>query len=258
MPVSAEALGPKSGRDLLDAGAGEVLMPCIDTFEEAVGRAAAVNGPVTVHAPANRIGDPHDAVKLLAHHGLERVLAVSGNPGHGDGAHDLHEVIRIFRAHAIHVSVGAYPEDYFTRTSAAHRRKSALVLLDKQDAGAQRIITQASFDVDNMCRWGATLRRAGVTLPIHAGVMAEVPRKALISVLRNARAEIFSQRNLSAISRPNLDLIFRMLRSRLPDPKTFIERVAACDWMGPSDGFHVFAYGADVRPLIAAARGVRP
>ena len=254
MPVSAEALGPKSGRNLLDAGADEVLMPCIDTFDEAVGRAAAVGGPVTVHAPANRIGDPHDAVKLLAHNGIERVLTVSGNPGHGNGAHRLDEIIDVFRANGIHVSVGAYPEDYFTRTSAAHRQKSASILASKQAAGAQRIITQASFDVGNMCRWGETVRQAGVTLPIHVGVMAQVPRKALASVLRNARVEILQERSLRAMNRPNLDLIFRMLRSRLPDPTGFIERVAGCDWLGPDDGFHLFAYGADVRPLIEAAR----
>lgn len=256
MPVSAEALGPKSGRDLLEAGVDEVLVPCIDTFDEAVGRAAAVDGRVTVHAPANRVGDPHAAVRLLSHHGLGRVLAVSGNPGHGEGAHGLDEVIGVFRAHDIHVSVGAYPEDYFTRTSDAHRRRSASILARKQGAGAQRIITQASFDVRNMCRWGETVRAAGVTLPIHVGVMAEVPRRALASVLRNARAEILHERSLQALNAPNLDLIFRMLRSRLPDPAAFIERVAACDWLGRDDGFHVFAYGADIRPLIAAARSV--
>lgn len=254
MPVSAEALGPKSGRNLLGAGVDEVLMPCIDTFEEAVGRAAAVEGPVTVHAPANRVGDPQDAVKLLAHKGLDRVLAVSGNPGHGNGAHGLDEMIGVFRANDIHVSVGAYPEDYFTRTSESHRRKSASILLRKQSAGAQRIITQASFDVRNMCRWGEAVRQAGVTLPIHVGVMAEVPRKALAAVLRNARAELLHERSLRAMNRANLDLIFRMLRSRLPDPTGFIERVAACDWLGADDGFHLFAYGAGVGPLIAAAR----
>jgi 5,10-methylenetetrahydrofolate reductase len=254
MKVSAEALGPRSARDLFAAGADEVLMPCINTFDEAVGRAAAVQGPVTVHAPANRVGDPHEAVKLLAHNGLDSVLAVSGNPGHGEGSYALDEIIAVFRANGLHVSVGAYPEDYFTITGAAHRRKSASILSAKQGAGAQRIITQASFDMRNMCRWLETVRQADVTLPIQVGVMAEVPRKALASVLRNARAEIFSERSLRAMNRPNLDLIFRMLRSRLPDPARFIEKVAACEAMSARDGFHVFAYGADIRNLIEAAR----
>ena len=73
-------------------------------------------------------------------------------------------------------------------------------------------------------------------------------------MLRSARAEILSERSLRALNRPNLDLIFRILRSRLPDPRDFVTRVAACDWMRAQDGFHVFAYGADIGPLVAAAR----
>src|SRR5699024_7369886 len=111
--------------------------------------------------------------------GITRVLAVSGNPGHGRGTRTLYELIEFFREHDLHVSVGAYPETYFRTTGDSHRSKSASILLDKQAAGAQRVMTQASFSVENMQQWLVTLRSRGVTLPVHVGVMAPVPGNTL-------------------------------------------------------------------------------
>lgn len=253
MKVSAEAPGPTSARELLAAGADEVLIPCIGDLGEAVRKAARVAGPVTVHVPVNRIDDPRSTLELLRAHGLGSALVVSGNPGHGRGTHTLYELIPQFREQGMHVSVGAYPEDYFTTTSAAHRSKSAAILVDKQAAGAQRVITQASFSVSNLRQWLATVRSRGVGVPIHVGVMAPVPRATLGGILRTARAEIFTHPRVQA-SRENLDLLWRMLRSHLPDPERFVRAVADLDEMGSDDGFHIFSCGADVSRLIATAR----
>ncbi len=256
MQVSAEALGGKSARRLLAAGADEVLIPCIGRVEDAIDKAARIDGPVTVHTPANRIDDPDAVIERLQAHGLERVLLVSGNPGHGRGTRTIYELIPYFRRYGLHVSVGAYPEDYFTRTSRAHRAKSAGILVDKQAAGADRIITQASFSTSNIRAWLQVVRSRGVVLPIHIGVMARVPRKTLASFMRQARAEIFSHPRMQAANKPNLDLFFRMLRSTMPRPERFVATVRTLDEMGENDGIHIFSYGADVRHLIAAAHGV--
>jgi len=253
MEVSAEALGGKSARRLLAAGTDEVLIPCIGQVDDAIDKAARIDGPVTVHTPANRIDDPDRVLELLHARGLERVLLVSGNPGHGRGTRTIYELIPYFRRQGIHVSVGAYPEDYFTRTSRAHRAKSAGILVDKQAVGAQRIITQASFSTSNIKAWLQVVRSRGVALPIHVGVMARVPRKTLASFMRQARAEIFSHPRLQAANKPNMDLFFRMLRSTMPRPERFVATVRDLDEMGPSDGIHIFSYGADVSALIAAA-----
>lgn len=253
MRVSVEAPGPRSGQELLAAGADEVLIPCIDDLDGAVRKAARIDGPVTVHTPANRIGEPEATLALLRAHAIDRVLLVSGNPGHGRGTRTLYELIPLFRQRGLHVSVGAYPEDYFTATSAAHRSKSAAILVDKQAAGAQRIITQASFSVPNMHQWLATVRSRGVDVPIHVGVMAPVPRATLGTILREARAEVFTHPRVQA-SRENLDLLYRMLRSHMPSPERFVRAVAGLDEMGSDDGFHIFSYGAEVSRLIAAAR----
>ncbi len=253
--VSAEALGPKSAHRLLQQGADEVLMPCINRFEDAVSKAGRVDGPVTVHAPANRIDDPEHAVECLQQHGVSSLLVVSGNPGHGRGSRTIYELIPYFRKHGFHVSVGAYPEDYFTTTSRAHRSKSASIVAEKQAVGAQRIITQASFSTGNMRKWLQTVRSRGVTIPVHVGVMANVPAKSIGRILNNARAEIFTHPRMRMASKPNLDLFFRMVRSTMPSPEKFIETVGAMREMNDDDGFHIFSYGTDVRPLVAAAHG---
>ena len=252
MRVSAEALGPKNAQKLLAAGADEVLMPCIGPLETAVGKAARVDGPVTVHVPANRVHDPEATVEMLRENGIDRVLVVSGNPGHGRGNRTIYELIPYFRRRGLHVSVGAYPEDYFTATSSAHRAKSASILVDKQAAGAHRIITQASFSTTNMRKWLQTVRSRGVVLPIHVGVMARVPRRTLGKIMRTARAEIFTHPRVAA-KKPDMDLLFRVLRSKMPRPERFIETVGAFEELGAEDGFHIFAYGADIDLLVAAA-----
>jgi len=254
MRVSAEALGPKNARELFTEGADEVLMPCIDRLEDAAAKAARVDGPVTLHTPANRVGDPDAAVDLLLGYGIESLLVVSGNPGHGHGPRTLHELIPRFRARGLHVSVGAYPEDYFARTSARHRAHSAEVLVAKQAAGAQRIVTQACFKPDNAHEWLSVIRSRGVALPVQVGVMAPIPRRTLASVLKATRSEFLRHPRVEAFSRQNLDLLYRMVRSMIPDPQRFMRALAARGGLGPGDGFHLFAYGTDVRRLIAAAR----
>lgn len=257
MKVSAEALGPKSGHDLFASGVDEVLLPCIGRFEDAVSKAARVQGPVTMHTPANRVEDPERAVECLHEHGVSSVLAVSGNPGHGRGTRTIYELIPYFRSQGLHVSVGAYPEDYFTKTSRAHRAKSASILVDKQAVGAERIITQASFSSSNMRKWLQVVRSRGVTLPVHVGVMASLPRRTIGRFLKATRAEIFSHPRVQLANKPNLDLLFRMMRSTMPSPERFIETVAQTDEMGPEDGFHIFAYGTDVTSMVNAAHAGR-
>jgi len=259
MWVSAETLGPGGAQKLLNGGADEVLVPCIGRLEDTAAKAAAVpGGPVTLHVPANRVSNCRAAVEVLVRHGLENALVVSGNPGHGPGDLTVYELINCLRANGVHVSVGAYPESYFSRTGPQHRAKSAGILADKQAAGAQRIITQASFNADNMAQWIRTIRSHGVALPVQVGLMAPVPRRALAATLRSARAEFFRHPRVTALRRENLDMLFRMLRSRIPDPASFVRGVAGDGVLGPEDGFHIFTYGTDVSALMATIHGLGP
>src|SRR5699024_10591365 len=254
MHVSAEALGSKSARELLQAGADEVLMPCINSLEEAIDKAARSGGHVTVHTPANRVADRDKTCEQLRAAGVSSVLVVSGNPGHGTNIPALGELIHFFREQGFHVSVGAYPEAYFRRTSAHHRARSATTLLGKQSAGARRVITQASFSAENMRKWLATVRPRGLRLPVQVGVMQQVPGRMLAKVADNARAEIFAEPGMQAFSKENMDMLFRMLWSHVPHPEDFITEVGALVQMDHRDGFHLFGDGADVSDLIATAR----
>lgn len=257
MQVSAEALQPRNARELFQAGADEVLMPCIGAIDDAIDKAARVAGSVTVHVPANGIADPACLLERLHEAGITRVLLVSGNPGHGRGTRTLYELIEMFRTQGLYVSVGAYPETYFRTTSDRHRSKSASILADKQAAGAQRVMTQASFSLDNMRKWLGTVRSAGVTLPLHVGVMPPVPGHTLEAVMREARAELFSHPRTQAMRKANLDMMFRMLWSHVStSPEQFITEIGALDGMTPRDGFHIFGYGGEVAVLIRAGHAV--
>jgi hypothetical protein len=258
MQVSAEALGPKGGRKLLDNGASEIFVPCIGQIHEAVERAARIDGPTVVHTPRNRIADADETLALLADNGLDRVLLVSGNPGHGAARYGFDELIPRFKEAGLHVSVGAYPEDFFTATSARQRREQIRILADKQAAGADRVVTQAAFKPDNALRWIEALRAADVWLPVHLGVSARIPPKMLKAMMREAVKQARSAPMAWVRNKPNLDLSVRMLRSRWFDPVAFVDAIqdgrTGC---GP-EGVHVFSYGTDISAIVEAAHRFGP
>ena len=260
MQVSVEALGPKGGRKLLDNGAQEIFVPCIGQIHESVERAARIGGPVTVHTPVNRIADADETLALLTTNGIGNVLMVSGNPGHGVRRYGFEELIPRFREAGLHVSVGAYPEDHFVRTGARHRARQIAILRDKYAAGADRIVTQACFRADNALQWLDELRAADVPLPVHLGVSARIPPKTLRMMLREAVKQARSAPVAFVRNKPNLDLLVRMLWSRFFAPAGFVDSIQdGRSGHGP-EGFHIFSYGADVMPILEAARrfGVAP
>ena len=254
MQVSVEALGPKGGRKLLESGAHEIFVPCIGRIPDAVERAAKIGAAATVHTPLNRIADADETLGQLSDNGIRNVLMVSGNPGHGERRYGFSDLIPRFREAGLHVSVGAYPEDHFGFTSRRHRSRQITILREKYELGADRIVTQASFRQDNALRWLEDLRAAEVPLPVHLGVSASIPRKTLKMMigqaLRDARqAPVATLRN-----KPNLDLLVRMLWSRFFSPERFVDNIQAGRTGHGPEGFHIFSYGADVLPIIEAAR----
>ena len=254
MQVSVEALGPKGGRRLLESGAQEIFVPCIGRIEESVERATRIGGPVTVHTPLNRIADADETLELLTANGIGRVLMVSGNPGHGQRRYGFEDLIPRFRDAGIHVSVVAYPVNNFMRTGAHHRARQAAILRDKYQAGADRIVTQAAFRVGNALQWLDALRAAGVPLPVQLGVSARIPPKTLKMMMRQAVREARHAPVAWLRNKPGLDLLARMLRSRFFAPDGFVDAIRDRRSGHGPEGFHIFSYGADVLPIIEAAR----
>ena len=103
--------------------------------------------------------------------GIKNVLALRGDPRpdapQGDFAYAA-DVIPVLREAGFCVGAAAYPEGHVTCTSLeddiAHLR-------EKQDAGAQFLVTQLFFDNEDFFRFRDLGARAGITAPITCGIM---------------------------------------------------------------------------------------
>ena len=103
--------------------------------------------------------------------GIKNVLALRGDPRpdapQGDFAYAA-DVIPVLREAGFCVGAAAYPEGHVTCTSLeddiAHLR-------EKQDAGAQFLVTQLFFDNEDFFRFRDLAARAGISAPITCGIM---------------------------------------------------------------------------------------
>lgn len=103
--------------------------------------------------------------------GIKNVLALRGDPRpdapQGDFAYAA-DVIPVLREAGFCVGAAAYPEGHVTCTSLeddiAHLR-------EKQDSGAQFLVTQLFFDNEDFFRFRDLAARAGITAPITCGIM---------------------------------------------------------------------------------------
>jgi methylenetetrahydrofolate reductase (NADPH) len=118
--------------------------------------------------------------------GIRHIVALRGDPPgqiggayqpRADGYANATELARaIARIAPFEISVGLYPQVHPESASAAH---DIDVLKAKIDAGATRAITQFFFDIDGFLRFIDQVRKAGVTIPISAGVMPVTNFKGL-------------------------------------------------------------------------------
>lgn len=135
-----------------------------------------IAGHVTGAASAK--ADVHRVLDQYAEVGVRRVVALRGDapqtvegplPTGYESAEDL---VRAIRARpdsgAWEISVAGYPE---THPRAASRAADIESLRRKVEAGADRIITQFFYDNDDFFRFADDVRRAGIDLPIAAGIM---------------------------------------------------------------------------------------
>jgi methylenetetrahydrofolate reductase (NADPH) len=118
--------------------------------------------------------------------GIRHIVALRGDPPgqiggayvpRADGYANATELTAGITAIApFEVSVGLYPHTHPESPSVAH---DIDVLKAKIDAGATRAITQFFFDVDGFLRFADQVRKAGVTIPICAGIMPVTNFKGL-------------------------------------------------------------------------------
>ena len=117
--------------------------------------------------------------------GVGHIVALRGDPPEGMGAKftphpegfassvELIEAIRANKpelGRKFEISVGAYPEAHPDSQGLSH---DLAFLKAKQDAGADRAITQFFFEPDQYLRFLDKARAAGITMPILPGIMLQ-------------------------------------------------------------------------------------
>jgi methylenetetrahydrofolate reductase (NADPH) len=132
----------------------------------------------------NSRNDVKQFVKEYVDRGFENLLALRGDfpPGwegtRGDFSH-ADDLIGFLSAEfsGLCISCAAYPEKHLTAPSMeadiAHLRS-------RQDKGAQFMMTQLCHDVSAFERFMERIRRAGVTIPVVAGIMPVLVRDSII------------------------------------------------------------------------------
>ena len=110
---------------------------------------------------------------------------------HPDGFASSVELIEAIRANKpelgrkFEISVGAYPESHPDSSGLSN---DLAFLKAKQDAGADRAITQFFFEPETYLRFLEKARGAGITMPILPGIMLQPNFKGLAPYFRPVRS----------------------------------------------------------------------
>ncbi|KAA1469427.1 methylenetetrahydrofolate reduct [Dentipellis sp. KUC8613] len=138
------------------------------------------------------MGVVDETLRAVKDSGVQTILALRGDPPRGkeswiptdprfDHAIDL---VKYIRAHPefsdwFSIGVAAYPDGHSDHVLTEDEELG--YLKDKVDAGADFIITQLFYDVDNFLRWEGKVRERGIKVPIIPGIM---PIQTYASFLR--------------------------------------------------------------------------
>jgi methylenetetrahydrofolate reductase (NADPH) len=156
------------------------------------------------------IGNTKDGIKTQLQnyldHGVNHILALRGDlpfgwSGTGGDLHYATELVKFIRGEfgdKFTIAVAGSPEGHISCRSLD---ADISFLKQKQDEGADFIMTQLCWDLDQFRYWLDAIRTAGVTLPIDVGIMPVLDAKATINmalsrngcVLPRALAELISK-----------------------------------------------------------------
>lgn len=118
--------------------------------------------------------------------GVTHILALRGDIPYGKKdtggdlqcATDLVAFIRREFGDKFEIAVSGTPGGHVECTSL---ESDIVHLRQKQDLGADYIITQLCFDMDLFRRWHEMVRKAGITIPIDAGIMPVVSKQSVLN-----------------------------------------------------------------------------
>jgi len=119
--------------------------------------------------------------------GVDHILALRGDIPRGETttcgdfsyATDLVKFIRDTYGDRFEIAVAGSPEGHIACRSL---EADVAVLRQKQDNGADYIMTQLCWDMEQFKRWLDMIDRAGVTMPVDVGIMPILDMKATINM----------------------------------------------------------------------------
>ena len=139
-------------------------------------------------------------------HGVDSILALRGDlpygwTGTGGDLHYATELVKFVREEfgdKFTIAVSGSPEGHIACRSL---EADIGFLKQKQDEGADYIMTQLCWDMDQFRRWMDAIRAAGITMPVDVGIMPVLDAAATINmalsrngcVMPRALAEIISK-----------------------------------------------------------------
>ncbi|MCJ7837058.1 methylenetetrahydrofolate reductase [Cuneatibacter sp. NSJ-177] len=157
-------------------------------------KAAGVATPVT-HFTC--IGNTKEGIKeqlqTYLDHGIDHMLALRGDLPYGwTGTNgDLHyatELVKFVRQEfddKFSIAVSGSPEGHIACRSL---EADISFLRQKQDEGADYIMTQLCFDMDAFRYWMDAIRNAGIWLPVDVGIMPVLDSQAVINMCLSRNA----------------------------------------------------------------------
>ena len=136
----------------------------------------------------NTRDDIREKLQTYLDNGIDRILALRGDLPFGwSGTNgDLHyatELVKFISQEfpgRFEIAVAGSPEGHVECRSL---EADISYLKQKQDNGADYIITQLCWDMDQFQRWLEAIRKAGITMPVDAGIM---PITSITGTLTNA------------------------------------------------------------------------
>ena len=120
-------------------------------------------------------------------HGVNHILALRGDlpfgwTGTGGDLHYATELVKFVRSEfgdKFTIAVAGSPEGHIACRSL---EADISFLKQKQDEGADYIMTQLCWDMDQFRRWMDAIRKAGVTMPVDVGIMPVLDAAATINM----------------------------------------------------------------------------
>ncbi|MBR2527527.1 MAG: methylenetetrahydrofolate reductase [Blautia sp.] len=138
--------------------------------------------------------------------GVDHILALRGDIPRGETttcgdfqyATDLVKFIKDTYGDRFEIAVAGSPEGHIACRSL---ESDIAVLKQKQDNGADYIMTQLCWDMEQFKRWLDMIRQAGVTMPVDVGVMPILDMKATINMALSRNGCVMDRELSRLISR---------------------------------------------------------